>query len=251
MHFRINSHFLHNTTNSLWRLAGWVKELGKICQENMNSYINAVEWKWSWGRQWGKAAFKSSGSSQARGTVFPLSYSLAVATTGYSSLGKDLARQWQCLQMLVLLLPLTPRPDCHCCTPVVLGSRGGERFMSLVICVSLIFQLLLHIWTDCAHVTCPQLSWGVWTNLFFCHHLFLANSPPPHPCALCSKTTQFLFWIYLLLSETQPPFSSGLDSLVLFATFHIYFSCIFFSLAIATSTAMLSLHNLSSLTYKL
>lgn len=48
-------------------------------------------------------------------------------------------------------------------------------------------------------------------------------SPPPHLCALCSKTAQFLFWPYLLCSETQPPSSSGLDLLVLFATFHMYF----------------------------
>lgn len=38
MHFRMSSCFLHDATNSIWHLASWVKELGRICLENMNYY---------------------------------------------------------------------------------------------------------------------------------------------------------------------------------------------------------------------
>lgn len=237
MYFRINSHFLHNITNSLWCLAGWVKELARICQENMNSHCCGE--KTDLRKLMGKSSLYIfwwlSGTWYSSSPVLLLGRGhcwlhlpgegsgLAVSAFADAS-AAPLADSWSRLSLLY---------------PVVLGSRGGERFMSLVICVSLIFQRLLHIWTACAQVICSQMSWGVWTNLSSCHHLFLVYSPPPHPCALCSKTTQFLVWPYLFLSENQSPLAQGWTSC--FCPQHstcILAAITLISLAIATYTAM-------------
>lgn len=90
---------------------------------------------------------------------------------------------------------------------------GGECFMSLVICLSLVLQLLLHIWMDCSQITCSQLSWGVCTTLSFSHHVFLA-CPLPLTHALFAVGWHNLFWPYRLLSETQSLSSSVLDLLL-------------------------------------
>lgn len=115
--------------------------------------------------------------------------------------------------------PADARSQLSLSYPLSLGA-GGVRFMSLVICLSLIFQLLLCIWTDCSQVTYSQLSWGVCTNLSFSHNVFLAY---PHHLirALSALGWHNLFWSYRLLSETQSLSSSGLDLLLLFAAFHV------------------------------
>lgn len=221
IHFRINSPFLHDATNSLWCLASWVKELGRICQENINSHL--------WG---GNRIEGDNGEKQ------PLTLCVALG---------------HMVQLLPCCTPwpwpqLVPAPwgriwaseagDCRCpCSSdswsqlpllylVVLGSRRGENFIPLVICISLIFQLLLYIRTDWAQVICSQLSWGV-QFVLLTSFIFII-SLPPHSWALHFQTTQFLIWPFSLFPETQPS-SSWLDLLVWFATFHVYFCCNYLS----------------------
>lgn len=97
--------------------------------------------------------------------------------------GRIFQQHW-CLQTPVLL------PWLALLYPCCPWEQGRE--MLHVTCYLHFSSCSLHIWTDCTQVTCSQLSWGVWTNLSFCHHLFLAYSPPSRPCALCFKTAQFL-----------------------------------------------------------
>lgn len=157
-------------------------------------------------------------------------HSLAVATTGSSSLGKDLA-QWCWWLQMSMLLPLTPDPSCHYFIMLSLGAGKGEtscHFWLRVTCY-LHFHYLpaLALWLSpkqyapsCLEVSGPICPFDITYFYHISSTSFLHSSLSDH---VISGLTLCLF------PETQPCCSSELDLLIWFATFHVYFCCNDFS----------------------